>query len=37
MQCDHIFVFRNGQIVADLAQNEITEENVIHASFREAS
>ncbi len=33
--CDHIYVFREGAIVADLPRSEMTEERVIHASFRE--
>jgi ribose transport system ATP-binding protein len=36
MHCDRVYVFRNGAIVADLAREEITEEKVIHSSFREA-
>ena len=34
--CDHVYVFRDGAIVADLARNEITEERVIQSSFMEA-
>ena len=33
--CDHVYVFRNGRIVADLARNELTEEKVLHSSFHE--
>ncbi len=33
--CDHVYVFRNGRIVADLARNELTEEKVLHSSFTE--
>ncbi|HLW90526.1 MAG TPA: sugar ABC transporter ATP-binding protein [Roseiarcus sp.] len=33
--CDHVYVFRNGAIVADLSHAEISEENVIHSSFAE--
>ena len=33
-QCDHVYVFREGAIVADLPRAEMTEEKVIHASFR---
>jgi ribose transport system ATP-binding protein len=33
--CDHVYVFRNGRIVADLARNELTEEKVLHSSFAE--
>jgi ribose transport system ATP-binding protein len=32
--CDHAYVFRNGAIVADLPKDEVTEERVLHASFR---
>lgn len=35
--CDHVYVFRNGQIVADLTKEELTEQKVVHASFEEAS
>ncbi|WP_158816734.1 sugar ABC transporter ATP-binding protein [Methylocapsa sp. S129] len=31
--CDHVYVFRNGAIVADLARDEISEERVIQSSF----
>jgi len=34
--CDHVYVFRNGRIVADLARDELTEEKVLHSSFAEA-
>jgi ribose transport system ATP-binding protein len=34
--CDHVYVFRNGCIVADLAHDELTEEKVIQSSFKEA-
>ncbi len=33
--CDHVYVFRNGRIVADLAHGELTEEKVLHSSFTE--
>ena len=33
--CDHVYVFRNGRIVADLRHGELTEERVIHSSFQE--
>jgi ribose transport system ATP-binding protein len=33
-RCDHVYVFREGAIVADLPRAEMTEEKVIHASFR---
>ena len=35
--CDHVYVFRNGSIVADLTRDELTEEKVIQSSFEEAS
>jgi ribose transport system ATP-binding protein len=33
--CDRVYVFRNGRIVADLGPDEITEEKVIQSSFQE--
>ena len=33
--CDHVYVFREGAIVADLSRSQMTEEAVLHASFRE--
>jgi ribose transport system ATP-binding protein len=35
IHCDHVYVFRNGSIVADLARGELSEEKVIHSSFQE--
>ena len=35
--CDHVYVFRNGQIVADLSKDELTEEKVLHSSFKESA
>lgn len=35
--CDHVYVFRNGQIVADLTKDELTEEKVLHSSFKETA
>jgi ribose transport system ATP-binding protein len=32
--CDHVYVFREGSIVADLKRAEMTEKRVLHASFR---
>ena len=32
--CDHVYVFREGAIVADLRRRDMTEERVLHASFR---
>ena len=34
-QCDHVYVFRNGSIVADLRRDELTEQKVIQSSFTE--
>ncbi|MCH8112909.1 MAG: sugar ABC transporter ATP-binding protein [Proteobacteria bacterium] len=34
--CDHVYVFRNGMIAADLARGEVTEQKVLHASFQKA-
>ena len=33
---DRVYVFREGAIVADLSRDELTEEKVLHASFRDA-
>lgn len=33
--CDHVYVFRDGRIVADLPRSELDEEKVLHASFQE--
>ena len=35
--CDHVYVFRNGRIVADLRRDELTEEKVIQSSFGDAA
>ena len=35
--CDHIYVFRNGRIVADLDRSELTEQKVIQSSFAEGA
>ena len=35
--CDHVYVFRNGRIVADLLRSEIREEKVLHASFEDTA
>ena len=35
--CDHVYVFRNGRIVADLARDELSEEKVLHSSFAESA
>src|SRR6201987_3513255 len=34
--CDHVYVFRNGRIVADLRRGELSEDRVIQSSFEEA-
>ncbi len=31
--CDHVYVFRDGAIVAHLSREELTEERVLHSSF----
>jgi ribose transport system ATP-binding protein len=33
--CDHVYVMRDGQIVADIARADLTEDKVLQASFRE--
>ncbi len=33
--CDHVYVFRENRIVADLSRNEMTEEKVLHSSFHD--
>jgi ribose transport system ATP-binding protein len=33
--CDHVYVFRNSRIVADLRRGELSEEQVIQSSFEE--
>jgi ribose transport system ATP-binding protein len=35
--CDRVYVFRNGGIVAELARHELTEEKVIQSSFAESA
>jgi ribose transport system ATP-binding protein len=35
VNCDHVYVFRNGRIVASLARNEMSEEKVLQSSFHE--
>lgn len=35
--CDHVYVFRNGRIVADLAGSEMTEQRILQSSFHEAA
>jgi ribose transport system ATP-binding protein len=36
-QCDHVYVFRNGTIVADLRRDDLTEQKVIQSSFTEGN
>ncbi len=33
LNCDHVYVFRSGRIVADLRRDELSEEKVIQSSF----
>jgi len=33
--CDHIYVFRNGQAVADMPRDELSEAQVLRSSFQE--
>jgi ribose transport system ATP-binding protein len=35
--CDHVYVFQKGRIVADISRANLTEENVLRSSFQEAS
>lgn len=35
--CHHVYVFKNGRIVADLRRDELTDEKIIQSSFAEAS
>jgi ribose transport system ATP-binding protein len=35
LNCSHVYVFRAGEIVADLARGELTEEKVLQSSFEE--
>ncbi|MBV9909988.1 MAG: sugar ABC transporter ATP-binding protein, partial [Hyphomicrobiales bacterium] len=35
--CDRAYIFRNGAIVAELARDELNEEQVIHSSFAGAA
>lgn len=35
--CDHVYVFRNGRIVAELSRTELTEEKVLQSSFEESA
>lgn len=35
--CDHTYVFRDGVIVADLPREELSEEKILHSSFKESA
>ncbi len=35
--CDHIYVFRNGRIVADLPREAMTEQKILQSSFKESA
>ena len=35
--CDRAYIFRNGAIVAELKAHELSEDNVLHASFAETA
>jgi len=35
--CDHIYVFRNGRIVADLPREEMSEQKILQSSFKETA
>jgi ribose transport system ATP-binding protein len=35
--CDHVYVFRSGRIVADLRRGELSDELVIQSSFQEGT
>jgi len=35
--CDHVYVFRHGRIVAEIERADLTEQQLIHASFQEAA
>ena len=37
VHCDHLYVFRNGRIVADFDRTEFSEEKVLAASFHESA
>ncbi|MDY8107964.1 sugar ABC transporter ATP-binding protein [Fulvimarina sp. 2208YS6-2-32] len=37
LHCDHVYVFREGRIVAELGRGEFDEEKVLQASFEEAA
>jgi len=33
--CDHVYVFRNGAIVANLSRGDLSEEKILEASFQD--
>jgi ribose transport system ATP-binding protein len=35
--CDHVYVFRDGQIASDLPRSELTEEKILQSSFEAAA
>lgn len=35
--CDHVYVFRNGRIVADLPRADMTEQKILQSSFHETA
>ncbi|MDQ2092296.1 sugar ABC transporter ATP-binding protein [Marimonas arenosa] len=35
--CDHTYVFRDGVIVADLPRDQLSEEKILHSSFKESA
>jgi ribose transport system ATP-binding protein len=35
--CDHVYVFRHGRIVADLGRADLTEQQLIRASFQDVA
>ena len=37
LHCDHVYVFREGRIVAELDRGKLTEEKVLQSSFDEAA
>jgi ribose transport system ATP-binding protein len=37
VHADHVYVFRDGHIVAGFPRAEASEENILHASFKEGA
>ena len=35
--CDHVYIFRDGEIVSELSRDELTEEKVLQASFEKGA